>query len=482
MPSNQQKKNSLSPKKIIELAKLVQKIKLSKLEHLRIHWELLNNRLLITKIKPYYFDQATAKFKQEQKYQTILVGQPVNAGFISGKVQLIKNQTDLKNFTPGNIALVRQLNHDLIKLIHTSSAIICQNNITSQSALTQIRQYHLPTIIQVRNAFKTLKNGQQITLNANAGQIYLVKKQNQAATPVKSNLGKPNLLLAINDPNQLDDQILKESQGVGLIRSEALFAQTGQHPLQIIHTKPDQLSKPFIKNITSLYHRCMSLTSQLPTIIYRSQNLTTAQLAKLKFGQNFETTEPNPYLGFRGGLRIIHQPTIFKFELEVLKKINQKIDQPVALMLPLIRTSFELQQILVLIDQQFQDDVYKPQVWLQLSTPENIYNFEQYLKLPLAGVSIHTKALHALSHGLDPDSPDTFNFYSMDSIMMRQHLSALVKANQDSEQPVKLNLNLHEFNQELLTTAHEYQLNAVTVRPELANSVRKYLLQLKSTN
>ncbi|HQM15845.1 MAG TPA: PEP/pyruvate-binding domain-containing protein, partial [Candidatus Woesebacteria bacterium] len=74
----------------IKLAKLVSLIKLQFTHQVMVHWELIDNNLLITKIKP-YFPTPLSK-NTSQQLTTIALGQSVNPGYIQGVAQVITNQ------------------------------------------------------------------------------------------------------------------------------------------------------------------------------------------------------------------------------------------------------------------------------------------------------------------------------------------------------------------------------------------------------
>jgi phosphoenolpyruvate synthase/pyruvate phosphate dikinase len=411
------------------------------------------------------------------QYKTLLVGTGLNSGFVPGKCRLIKKLEDIKQVKPGEIAVIPQLTHEYMGLIQICSAFVCEQGISSPEILAQLRHYQLPTIIQAKHALNKLKTGQSIVVDANAGKVYKAKNIDKEVNSLTQST-KPRLLLAVNQFDDITEEMALISEGIGLFRSEHLFIQTGQHPLQLLQNQPQKFKQQVANQFVQFYHRYISLKQKEPQLIYRSFNLNSNQLAKLKGGSSREKTEINPFLGFRGAIRHLNQPHILNFELDLLKQINQQIDWGINLLLPFVRTPFELQQIQTHINSQLSQTVTAPQVWLEISTPENLINIEEYTTSLLAGVSINIKNVTALLHGFDPNYSDISAQYNMlNNPVLNRLITSAVQTIQKKNKNIQVILNLSEHNQDLIDLAIQLELDAVTVRPEIAKQVKRFLVE-----
>lgn len=473
------KKPSLAKEQLQALAKLVRKIKLQSLEQIQVHWCLVRGRIIISKIKPYYFKPDKKITSDNPQYKTILIGISLTSGFVPGRCRIVQSEADLDKIKPGEIAVVKQLNHLHRPLIQNSSALICEQGVASTELLKTIRRYQLPAIVQTKNALRKLKNGQSIILDASAGKVYQVQSQTGKLQPL-ARTTSPKLCLAVNDFNEIDESLALISDGIGLFRSEHLFIQTGCHPRALLQMQSKQLEERLVNQFVNFYHRFINLKQKEPLLVYRSINLNTNQLEKLKGGSSREKKEINPLLGFRGGLRHLSQPQLLDFELQLLNKINSKIDQGIHLLLPFIRTSYELQQIQEKMGKNSSARVTQPQIWLQLTTPENLLNVKQYLKIPVGGVSINLKQIHGLLLGVDPYYKDVYDQYSLDLELIQPLLEKAVKDIKHKNPDIKILLNLTDFNQELIRLAHQLELDGVTVRPKFAQPAKELLIDLDS--
>jgi len=465
---------SLSTKQIKELAKLVKKLKLDQLNQIKVHWNIINQRLVITKIKPFYGNDRSSR-KKSETYRTIVLGQGITTGFIPGKARIISQKKDLNSFNPGEIAIVSQLDTTLTSLIYNASAIVCEKGIASDELLTKIRHYQLPAIINARQAKTTIHTGQSIVVDASAGKVY----QAPIATNEFKALNRkttPAVFLAVNDLSEVDENLALMSDGIGLFRSEHQFIKTGQHPLLTIRQNSDKFQQKLVNDFINFYHRFINLKGKSPLIIYRTLNLDSNQLKKLSGGLNFEKTENNPLLGYRGALRQLRQPQVLTFELNLLKKISRKLDRQLNLLLPYVRTSFELQQLLLFIDRQFETEVEQPRLWLQLTTPENLLNIKDYLKVPLAGISINVRVIHSLLTGIDPSNSEVYQQYTLNHALLKKLITDAVEVIKKQESDLKILLNLAEFDQELVELAQYLKIDGITIRPDYVQQTKKFII------
>ncbi len=473
------KKPSLSKQQIQTLTRLVRKIKLQSLEHIRVHWCLINGRIVITKIKPYHYKPDKKIISDNPQYKTILIGTSLNSGFVPGRCRIVQSEADLDKIKPGEIAVVKQLDHTHRALIQSSSAIICEQGVSSTELLKTIRRYQLPAIVQTKNALSKIKNGQTVIVDASAGKVYQVRSQTKQLQPL-ARTTRTKLHLAVNNFNEVDETLALISDGIGLFRSEHLFIQTGYHPRALLQMRSKQLEERLVNQFVNFYHRFINLKQKEPLLVYRSINLDTNQLEKLKGGASREKKEKNPLLGFRGGLRHLSQPQLLDFELQLLNKINSKIDQGMHLLLPFVRTSYELQQIQEKINRHPSLSVTQPQIWLQLTTPENLINIQQYLKVPIGGISINLKQIHGLLLGVDPYYKDVYDQYSLDLELIKPLLMTAVETIRQKNSDIKILLNLAGLNQELIKLADQLKLDGVTVRPKYAQPAKELLIELDS--
>lgn len=267
---------------------------------------------------------------------------------------------------------------------------------------------------------------------------------------------------------------LSGADGVGLLRSEWAYAQLPEHPFSLVRRgKADFIRKELTKLILSAgqHH-----SSEFP-LLFRSQNFTSQELQQFSHGDEYEPFEQNPYIGYRGAVRIIHDYTLFDVELDALQDAHLEGVQHLGLMIPFVRSHSEL----AIISHHFAKPQFSTQrflqLWMQANTPENLLNIEQYCMPSLAGISLNIQSIHALLQGVDPDNSDVFQLYPIHHQGMYQHLKeARHKTHQHN---TKLILQLEQFDQTLIEFAAELGYDAVTVRAKDIHRARQRIIEVE---
>ncbi len=289
------------------------------------------------------------------------------------------------------------------------------------------------------------------------------------------------LYISAGNPDKAGEQVQEIIDGVGLLRSEYAIAKFGLHPQHVLKSKKHTalLKEELIKTIQT-YRQHLNGRP----LIYRSQNFTSAELLTLKFASNYEPNEPNPYLGYRGGLKIAAQSELFNFELDaILEVMSQTGQAPFGLMVPFIRTPGELRTAIDLIAKKGLLHKSHFQVWLQLNTPENIYNLSAYPLNQVAGVSLNARSLHGLLSGIDPDNAEMLSRYPLPANLLLNLIKQVTDKLQESGDyhSTKVFLHLENFNAYLAAEAIKLGINGLIVKPQVARLAQECIIDTERT-
>jgi pyruvate,water dikinase len=124
----------------------------------------------------------------------------------------------------------------------------------------------------------------------------------------------------------------------------------------------------------------------------------------LQGGKDYEPTEANPMIGYRGSFRYVHEPDLFKLELEAVKRVRDDGFQNLHVMLPFVRTLIEVKTLVKHIDEVGLFDDLAFDLWVMAEVPSVIYYMDQYQKLGVIGISIGSNDLTQLVLAIDRDS------------------------------------------------------------------------------
>ncbi len=105
----------------------------------------------------------------------ILKGTPVSGGRVEGKVRIILNPSEFEKFQEGEILVAHRTDVGWTPLFFTAKALVMDiGNVLSHGAVIA-REYGLPTVVNVKDASKILKDGQEIVVDGEEGKVYISK-------------------------------------------------------------------------------------------------------------------------------------------------------------------------------------------------------------------------------------------------------------------------------------------------------------------
>jgi pyruvate,water dikinase len=189
--------------------------------------------------------------------------------------------------------------------------------------------------------------------------------------------------------------------GVGLLRAEFMLldALESTHPRAFIAA---QGGEALVERLSTQLLRITRAFSPRP-VIYRSYDFRSNEFRGLRGGESFEPKEENPMIGYRGAYRYVSDPELFKLELAALARVRQQTPN-IHLMIPFVRTYWELERCLELVEQSPLGRDRKLLRWIMAEVPSVVYWLPHYAKLGIHGVSIGSNDLTQLMLGVDRDS------------------------------------------------------------------------------
>lgn len=416
VPDKIRNTQKISDEEIIELAKLSVKLHTHYYFPQDTEWAKEKGKLYIVQTRPVTAISTTTKIMKEDKngfkiaQAPILTGSPASPGIGTGPVKILKSPKEIGKIVRGDVLVAPMTSPDYVPAMKKSAAIITdQGGQTSHAAIVS-RELGIPCVVGTEEATKKLKDGQIVTVNGEAGQIFLganigevrseklkVKseekfKHTKTATKVYVNLAEPERAKEIAKLNV---------DGVGLLRAEFMIANIGIHPKEAIKRKEqgkfiEKLSRDLETFCKAFYPR---------PITYRATDFKTNEYRSLLGGKYWEPVEPNPMLGFRGAFRYVANPEVFNLELTAIKNVREKYDN-LHLMIPFVRSPEELAKVrrLVASEGLFEKPSFK--FWMMVEIPVNVIQIEDFIKVGIDGVSIGSNDLTMLIEGTDRDNSE----------------------------------------------------------------------------
>jgi pyruvate,water dikinase len=139
-------------------------------------------------------------------------------------------------------------------------------------------------------------------------------------------------------------------------------------------------------------------------ITYRTIDFRTNEFRGLEGGERFEPEEANPMIGYRGALRYMREPDLFRLEVDAIRRVWDAGHQNFHVMIPFVRTARELEACFHVFAEAGLLERQEFELWVMAEVPSVLFNLERYAELGVAGISIGSNDLTQLLLGADRDS------------------------------------------------------------------------------
>lgn len=408
-------RQKLSDNQIKLLAQIGKKIEKHYYFPQDIEWAVEKNKIYIVQTRAVtttHSNQNTPENTSISEKDLLLKGDPASPGIASGPVKIILSAKEIGKVLPGDVLVSSQTNPDFVPAMKKAVAIVTDSGGRTSHAAIVSRELGIPAVVGTELATKKLKTGNVITVNGTIGEIYKggfsiqhathqhKYKNIETATKLYVNLAEPDLAGEISQRNV---------DGVGLLRAEFMMADIGTHPKKMIR---DGKSKVFIDKLSEDLAKFCSAFSDKP-VVYRASDFKTNEYRNLIGGKDFEPEEPNPMLGYRGAFRYIHDPDVFKLELEAIKKVRNKMGyKNLWIMIPFVRTVEELEKVKKLINNSGLERSSTFKIWMMAEIPSNVIMLEKFIEVGIDGLSIGSNDLTMLLMGTDRDNSEVASEFS----------------------------------------------------------------------
>lgn len=360
--------------------------------------------------------------------QPLVSGIAVGEKISQGRVHVLADPDQLTQFQAGDVLVTSMTDPAWEPIMKKAAAIVTdRGGRTCHSAIIS-RELGLPCIVGTGNATEVLQTGMNVTVSCAEGahgNIYEgevdfsidrreVGDEKRPRTQVMMNVGDPDHAFAVASlPND----------GVGLARLEFIINNhIGVHPMALVRYPNLQNSETvkeierrlgeedprdfFVKRLSEGIGRIAAAFYPKPVIV-RMSDFKSNEYAMLIGGAEFEPTEENPMLGFRGASRYYDERYREGFELECLAMRRVREDMGltnVKAMIPFCRTVVEAERVVSLMAEfGLKQGENELEIYAMCELPANVIYADEFLRV-FDGYSIGSNDLTQLTLGLDRDS------------------------------------------------------------------------------
>lgn len=354
---------------------------------------------------------AEAQHDVGEKARVLAQGLGAGPGTATGRVRVLRSVADGRDLVDGEILVAPMTRPDWLPVLRRAAAIVTDGGgITCHAAIVG-RELGRPVVVGTRTATKDLADGTLITVDGTAGTVIAADSatadsSKNATTTMPRTMPTPRSTTATSvyvnlaTPEAAERTADTDVDGVGLLRAEFLImdALEGLHPHTMIARG---LHGEYVAKMSSALSRIAAAFGTRP-VIYRAIDLRTNEFAHLE-GGDIEHHEDNPMIGYRGCFRYVREPELFALDLDVIAETRKNYPN-VHLMIPFVRTEWELARCLAQLDAHPLGADHRMLRWVMAEIPSVAHWIPRYAAMGIDGVSIGTNDLTQLVLGVDRDS------------------------------------------------------------------------------
>jgi len=369
------------------------------------------------------------EFKILQKGKVLTKGKSVGNKIAQGPAHVIRDVKDIAKFKKGEVLVTEMTDPDWVPIMRLASAIVTDSGGRTSHAAIVSRELGVPCIVGCNDATKAIPDGRKVTVSCAEGENglvydgYLKFKIDKFDTKHVPN-PKTKIMMNVGNPEQAFELSFLPNDGVGLAREEFIVNEYIKiHPLALLKFKEleDENARIEIEKLTQGFKDkreffveklamgvgMIAAAFYPKDVILRFSDFKSNEYANLIGGKQFEPSEENPMLGWRGASRYYHPNYVdaFGLECEAIKKAREEFGLTnLKVMVPMCRTPAEGEKVIAMM-KKFGLPQHKNglDVYVMCELPSNVILADEFCKI-FDGFSIGSNDLTQMTLGVDRDS------------------------------------------------------------------------------
>ena len=469
-PKDKQLEFILSDNEVIVLAKWAKIIEDHYQKPMDIEWakDGITDELFITQARPETVHNVRDKnifmeYKLSEKAKVLSQGNAVGSKITVGKARLLNSPKNVGHLTSDTIIITDTVTPDWDPLLKQVAGIVTNKGGRTSHAAIVARELGVPAIVGCGNATTIIGDNETITVSCAEGQTGYIYQGECAFTKTEidfSNIKMPatQAKMILADPDNAFQLARYPNNGVGLLRMEFIITHKVKvHPMALVkfnQIKEDSVKKE-IEKITETYsdkkdYFVDKLSQGIATIaaafypkevIVRLSDFKTNEYANLIGGKDFEPTEENPMLGFRGASRYYNDlyKDGFALECKAIKRVRDTMGLTnLKVMVPFCRTVEEGKKVLVVMEENgLKRGDNGLEVYTMIEIPSNVILAEKFAAI-FDGFSIGSNDLTQLTLGIDRDSELMMDLFDENNEAVKQMIKMAIHSARKTDTEIGL--------------------------------------------
>lgn len=468
------KKQVLKDHEIIHLAEMCLKLE----EHYKkpqdIEFAVEGDKIYIVQTRP--ITTLEKRFLESEikdlNGEVILTGLAASPGIGVGKVKIVHTMADLEKVTAGDILVTEMTNPDMVVTMQRCSAIITdEGGLTAHAAIVS-REMGIPAVVGTREATKTFKDGELVTVDGFNGKIYrgkVAESERKEIKPIKHQT-KTKLKIILDLPTVAPRAAKAGITSIGLARLEGIIAESGKHPNYF-------LEKERMKDYEELIFRGISkIAEHFDDIWVRTSDIRTDEFQNLQGAPS--KVEANPMLGMHGIRFSLKNPEILRAELKALKHVAANGKTKIGIMAPQIISVTEIRDLKKAIkDLGF----HEAKVGVMVETPAAVQIIQEICQEGIAFISFGTNDLTQYTLAIDRGNEQVQSLYDEMHPSILSQISHVIKV--CKEHGVESSIcGQAGSNEAMVRFLVAEKIDSISVNADVAADIAQHIFELEATN
>ncbi|OAH57126.1 phosphoenolpyruvate synthase [Dietzia cinnamea] len=414
--------------------------------------------------------------------QPVVTGLPAAPGTASGRVRVLSSPAEGHRLAAGEILVAEMTDPDWLPAIRNAAALVTdRGGITCHAAIVA-REIGVPCVVGAITATEVLDDGMVVTVDGDSGEVRPGAETQRAAASARdvttgtasSETTATKIYVNLASVDRAADVASTDVDGVGLLRAEFLLTEAlaGRHPRAVL---ADGGSAGFVTTMADALGSIAGAFGRRP-VVYRTTDFRTNEFARLDGGDAYEPEERNPMIGFRGCYRYVRDPELFRLELEALAVARERHPN-LHMMLPFVRTLWELERCLELIDASPLGRQRGMHRWVMAEVPSVLYWLPAYVDAGIDGVSVGSNDLTQLILGVDRDSETCSELFDGSDPAVLDAISRIIETARSRGITSSLCGQAPSADPEFAERLVRMGITSISVNPDAVPAARRHISQ-----
>ncbi|XGI84561.1 phosphoenolpyruvate synthase [Halorutilales archaeon Cl-col2-1] len=369
------------------------------------------------------------KYRLRDESEVLSRGSAVGSRIGAGVARVLESPEEIDEFGEDEVLVTSRTDPDWEPIMKKAAAIVTDKGGRTSHAAIVSRELGIPAVIGTDDGTSVIETGDEVTVDASEseGKVWSGILDFEVETHRLDEIPETDteVLVNIGVPSKAFEVAQLPVDGVGLAREEFIISsEVGVHPLKLMEEGRED---EYVESLRSGVGK-IGAAFYPDDVVLRLSDFKSDEYAELRGGDEYETEESNPMLGFRGAARYYDDEFSAAFELEC-RAIRKAIDSlgldNLKVMVPFCRTVEEGERVREKM-KEYGLDEGDMDIYVMAEVPSNVVAADGFAQ-NFDGFSVGTNDLTQLTLGVDRNSDRLSELFDERDVAVKRSVRSLVE-------------------------------------------------------